>query len=146
MLSDRISLNSFPYYFDHLFRTNNTWTARSFSVTNRGGLIVPINSPVHKHLTNTKRMESFKNCTWLHTNCVMQSLRFGSLYHPTPFQYRKILYNVLAPKLENSMNNRIKMADSKFKCNIFLIFNCNSIYGQTVYINFYPFCTIIFHN
>jgi hypothetical protein len=30
------------------------------------------------------------------------------------------LYNMLAPKLENTMNNRIKMTDSKFKCNIFL--------------------------
>jgi hypothetical protein len=27
---------------------------------------------------------------------------------------------MLAPKWENTMNNRIKMTDSKFKCNIFL--------------------------
>jgi hypothetical protein len=27
---------------------------------------------------------------------------------------------MLAPKRENTMNNRIKMTDSKFKCNIFL--------------------------
>jgi hypothetical protein len=37
------------------------------------------------------------------------------------------------------MNNRIKMTDSKFKCNIFFIFKCNSIYGQTKYTPYYIF-------
>lgn len=52
------------------------------------------------------------------------------LYIKLPgFPMNQIYNNVLAPKLENAMNNHRKMTDSKFKCNNLFIFNCNSTYG-----------------
>ena len=94
------------------------------------GFIIPINSPVHKHLTNTNRMKDFKNGFWLyHKHNYSDSFVIIISFHfniTKRFAIYYIWQNIIHCKI------RIKIAILKFKNNIWFIFY--NIYGPTKHI------------